>query len=116
MFFLYSTIYLDTIENTYKRIITIKPEPRKETDITLYNIIKHIHIQKNSPFSSNENRCLIGIKSFENNFKLLDVEEYEELISYLYENNYKIEKNVTKIFNNIVTNNSKKLLCTIVKE
>lgn len=120
MYKISNIIYLDKISNCYKKILTISPPPRKDTDPFLCKITKLIHNQKLSPYKDispccNENTCIYAFRDFNPcGCELLCENEIETLFSHLIENNYDINFKLTKL---IKTSNikSKNLVCFIKK-
>ena len=110
MYVLYLEPYLDTINKTYKKIITINNNP----DGPLKNYVKHFNAPKLSPFKSNENQsCKYGIISFLDNNEFMTVNETSELFSYLISNGYTIDTTITSMMQNSDIKLDNKLLCYI---
>lgn len=90
--------YYDSINQTYKNILTIN----KPADGPLRNITRKIKLNKLSPFDTYNNdycrsSCVIGITKIDNTQELMCVEETPELFQFLLSNGYTIDSTVTKI-------------------
>lgn len=90
--------YLDEFNKQYKKIITINSLPQGN----LSNYVKKINLPKLSPFKNNTAGCSYKCCSYvlcdfnnSNNFMLVD--DIPSLLSFLYENNYTIQTELTKI-------------------
>jgi len=113
---LYIQPYYNSISEQYINIITINKPPTGP----LAKYVTNIRFNKLSDFSgfstSCKPLCMYAIKNISspqcNNLDLLSPENVDDLISYLIENNYNVNKDLTKIMNNdkIYLNNGKKLL------
>ena len=108
--------YYDTANEQYINIVTINKNPNGP----LSNYITTLRYNKLSDFSGFNKTCkplcIYAIKNINlsscNNLNLLSAENIDELVTFLIENNYTINKDITKIMNNekIYVNNGKKLL------
>jgi hypothetical protein len=120
---LFSTPYLDKYNECYKNIITISAIPQGPCS----KLIKRINLPILSPFKNNSpcnkiKTCCLGLtspKEFPNccNDNLMVVDDVPNLISFLLENNYKVDTSITKMLNQseirFETNNGNKLICLI---
>ena len=113
---LYIQPYYDTISQQYINIVTVNKNP----DGPLSNYITTLRYNKLSSLYDSNNTCnplcIYAIKNISNNscnnLNLLSCDNIDELIIFLTENNYTVNKDLTKIMNNdkIYINNGKKLL------
>ena len=87
--------YLD--RKYYKNIITINTFPRGP----LCKLVKRIYPTKLSPFTSNKqccsDNCLFALCSICNPCELMCLDELPELLTYLENNHYEIDHNISKI-------------------
>jgi hypothetical protein len=116
MYFLHSRVILDQITKRYEEIITIKPNPH--TNNYLSSITKLQLVPKRSHFESfedSQDRCIFTFNDPQQKKRWCTMNEFPILITKLYENNYVIEKDVTKIMKQNTTN-KEKLLCVIVEK
>tara|TARA_Y100000780_G_C13693891_1_gene420608 strand:- start:1029 stop:1394 length:366 start_codon:yes stop_codon:yes gene_type:complete len=100
MFRLGSTLYLDKIDKTYKRILTVNKIPNGP----LGNIIKQVRQERLSEFEINspQSKCCIYVidsTTFNtcNDYKYMTIEDVDDLFEYIFENDYKIEETITKL-------------------
>lgn len=98
MYLISTTPYIDNKykDNNYKDIIVINMMP--EGPLSSY--VKPINPPKLSPFKSNNNcscKCLYAILSLEERSKFMCIDELPELITFLSENSYTFEYDMTKI-------------------
>tara|TARA_B100001094_G_C17570368_1_gene502576 strand:+ start:108 stop:476 length:369 start_codon:yes stop_codon:yes gene_type:complete len=120
MYKISTNIYLDKINNCYRKILTISPPPDKINDPVLHRITKLIRNEKLSPYKDkspccNNDSCIYAfINTTSCNCDLLCEENIEDLYSILIENKYEIDTKLTKItkLSNI---KSKNLVCFIKK-
>lgn len=113
---LYIQPYYDQNSQQYTNIITINTMP----DGPLANYVSNIRFNRLSDFKQFSNNCnplcIYAIKTITgvscNNFNLLSSEQLNDLINFLIQNNYTINKDLTKIMNNdrIHLNNGSRLL------
>ena len=116
---LYIQPYYDSHSEQYINIITINKTPSGP----LANYVTNIRFNKLSDFGGFTNNCtplcVYAIKNINtincnnlNNLNLLTPENVDDLVSFLIENNYTVNKDFTKIMNNdkIYLNNGRKLL------
>jgi len=100
MFKLASTLYLDKLEKTYKRVLTVNKIP----DGPLKNMVLQIKPERLSEFIHNDNQynCCIyvidsGLKLRCNDYKYLTLDDIDLLFEYIFENDYKIDETITKL-------------------
>lgn len=113
---LYIQPYYDSANEQYTNIVTINKIPSGP----LSNYITTLRYNKLSDFSGfNRNctpLCIYAIKNINNsycsNLNLISPDNIDDLVTFLIENNYTVNKDLTKIMNNekIYVNNGKKLL------
>jgi len=118
MYFIHSRVVLDQFTKRYEEIITIKPNPHTYANNYLSSITKLQHVPKRSQFESYEDsqdRCIYIFNDPQQQKRWCTMNEFPILITKLYENNYVIEKDVTKIMKQNTTN-KEKLLCVIVEK
>jgi hypothetical protein len=99
--------YLDTITQTYRKIVVINKKPMG----SLINLVKQLKYNKLSIFDNNTRNCLYAIKHPYTN-ELLDIEDISDLFEFLISNGYIIDKNISKLYfkNNTLDN---KFICVI---
>ena len=108
--------YYDSTNEEYINIITINKKPNGP----LSNFVTTLRYNKLSDFSGFNKMCtplcIYAIKNINtiscNSLNLLSAENVDELVTFLIENSYTINKDVTKIMSNekVYVNNGKKLL------
>lgn len=113
---LYIQPYYNSCNEQYMNIITINKIPSGP----LSNYTTNIRFNKLSDFSTSNTNCsplcIYAIKNITsaccNNLNLLQSDQVDDLVNFLIENNYTINKDLTKIMNNnrIYLNNGRKLL------
>lgn len=112
---LYIQPYYDSFCEEYINIITINKMPSGP----LSNFVSTIRFNRLSEFNTFNKcnpLCLYAIKTISgiscNNQNILQSEQVDDLINFLIENNYTINKDLTKLMNNdrIYLNNGRKLL------
>ena len=117
---LYIQPYYDRTEEQYINIVTINKLPSGP----LADYITNIRFNKLSDYSGTSsynyglnNLCVYAIKNINNGYnngvsELLRPENIDDLIGFLIENNYTVNKDLTKIMGNdkIYLNNGRKLL------
>ncbi len=110
MYMLASESYLDKINKTYKKIITISQKPTG----TLATIVKQIRPERLSTYSVKPLSCIFALKSLNNLNELMEPDEIPQLFCYLTENGYTIDTAMTTMMNesNIYFEN-KTLICFI---
>ena len=111
--------YYDNITKCYQKIVTISAKPKGP----LEKYVKQIRTPKLSPFQVNsyssnccksEPACIYAIKSFDNHgCELLCIHQIDQLFTFLLENKYKINTEVTKILKKTQSYNSDSLICFI---
>jgi hypothetical protein len=94
-----SNVWLSNYEECYKKIITISPKP---TDPALISITKLYNQQKLSPFQQRstccpEEQCLYVVMDPKNKCEMLCVNKISELFSYLIQNGFTFNTDLTKI-------------------
>tara|TARA_B100001093_G_scaffold339441_2_gene324218 strand:- start:1641 stop:1991 length:351 start_codon:yes stop_codon:yes gene_type:complete len=99
MYQITSEVYLDLYNECYKNILVIYPKPK---DPSLNAITKPITREKLSPFDDispccPRDRCMYAVVHPYNKCELLCVNDIALLFSYLNENSYNINTDVTKI-------------------
>ena len=115
---LYIQPYYDNHNEQYINIVTINKRP----DGALSNYVTNIKFNRLSEYGGFNNirncapLCVYAIKNIImsgcNSLNLLSPENIDELVEFLVENNYTIDKDLTKIMNNNKINliNGKRLL------
>ena len=113
---LYIQPYYDYVNEQYTNIVTINKIPNGP----LSNYVTTMRYNKLSEFSGFNkicnSSCIYAIKNINKssfcNSNLLTPDNIDELISFLIQNNYTINKDITDIMNNekIYVNNGKKLM------
>jgi hypothetical protein len=121
---LYSQPYLDLNNQCYKNIVVVNVKPKGP----LGNFVRLVKFPVLSEFKQNycnsNNLCgyaLISLYEINNgncsSSSLMDVNEIPDLISFLLENGYTIDTNITKMFNTsnirFNTNIGNELICFI---
>lgn len=96
---LQSNVWLSKHDECYKKIITISPKP---TDPALISITKLYNNQKLSPFQQqspccDEDRCLYVVMDPKNKCEMLCVDKISILFSYLIQNGFTFNTDLTKI-------------------
>jgi len=111
--------YYDTNLQYYRNIIILNKEPIGP----LNKYIKKISMPYLSPFTNsfsndmnntnNNNTCLYAIIDFMDNTKLMCVNNIPDLFSFLINNGYIIDYNLTKIIKNTTCASKNDLICYI---
>lgn len=116
MYAIYSTPYLDKIQQTYYNILTIEPKPMGN----LKDMAKQIQLPSlTNQFGSSHNysnlsSCVYALKSIKDPFKLMGLNEIPALFNELEENGYKINNEITNMMNTgNVRQENRILLCYI---
>lgn len=104
MYLIKSEVFLDKINNCYKKILTISPNP-KSNDSYLNSITKLVHREKLSPYEEIEEccsppNCFYAFVNPCNKCELLCVDQVAILFSELINNNYSIKSDLTQIMQN----------------
>jgi hypothetical protein len=100
--------FLDTIQQTYKKILVVNLLPN---DSTFKSIIKTINSPRLSPFESHSSsNCIYAILNPQNKNKLLELSDIGLLFNFLSSNNF----NLHTTFNETLKNNSK-FICYVSK-
>jgi|TARA_B100001057_G_C22471746_1_gene802940 hypothetical protein len=104
--------YLDEYNKKYKQIITVNSMPSGE----LSNYVKKVNFPKLSPFKENTSCssykcCNYVICDFNNKSKFMCVDDIPSLFTFLYENNYTINTELTKILTKGDVKLTDKVLC-----
>ena len=104
--------YLDEYNKKYKQIITINCVPEGE----LANYVKKVKLPKLSPFKDNSESCSYKCCSYvildlNNKNTFMCVDDIPSLFTFLYENNYIINTNLTKLMIKGDVKLSDKVLC-----
>ena len=106
--------FYDQIMKVYKHIYIIDRNPGNDT--SLNSIVKPISSPPLSTFSNHATQCLYAIYNPENNNKLLEIGEETLLFSYLIQNNYIVNTEITEIMRKVKNlPNNGQLLCIIYK-
>ena len=113
---LYIQPYYDNISQQYTNIITINKNPNGPLSDYI-TTLQYNPLSEFSGFNKICSRlCIYAIKNINNiqynSFNLLSPDNIDDLVIFLTENNYSINKDLTKIMNNdkIYVNNGRKLL------
>ena len=98
MYLISKQLYLDKLNKCYKTIIIINSKPEGE----LKKITTNIKLNKLTSNGTlygccNKNLCVYAFVSIKNCCKFMCIEELPELITYLTNNNYKIDYQLTKL-------------------
>jgi hypothetical protein len=111
--------YYDTNLQYYRNILILNKEPIGP----LNKYIKKISMPYLSPFTNsfsndmnntnNTNTCLYAIIDFMDNTKLMCVNNIPDLFSFLINNGYIIDYNLTKIIKNTTCASKNNLICYI---
>ena len=102
--------YLDKINKTYRKILTVSPKPVG----ALNTIIKQIRPEKLSEFSTTPPSCIYVLKSLRNNCELMPVDEIPDLFCFFTTNGYTIESSMTKMMHDSqITFDGKTTLCFV---
>ena len=107
-------IHLDKFNSCYQKILIINKNPN---DPKLKPFLQTIRREKVSPFKFN-NCCLEEshcIQAFlhPTTKKLLDIKNIDILFSILTDNDYKLEYDMTNLFNKNSNNSNKDFICFI---
>ena len=99
MYLISKQIYLDNHNKCYKTIIIINGKPQGKIRDLVTNIrLGKISENENYFGCCNKNLCIYAFKSLNNNCcKLMCIEEYTNLITFLSNNGYKINYKMTKL-------------------
>ena len=112
IYFISQKIYYDSFLKCYKKILIVDREPEGE----LKNKIKLLNNTKLSPFQENtsyKQSCnLYAIYNINETNSLLDIDNQSKLISFLLNNNYSIETDLTKL---LIENNTQKNILYAIK-
>lgn len=103
--------YLDKINKTYRKIITISQKP---TD-ALANIVKQIRPERLSTHSARPTSCIFALKSLKNPCDLMELDETPQLFCYLTENGYTIDTTMTTMMNRSEVYFENKILLCFIK-
>ena len=115
MYTLSSQVYLDTHDKIYKKILIINTKPTG----VLNNHVRQISPQKLSPFQGNhytsycENRCAYALTKFCNNMEFMDPNDIPELFTFLLENGYTINTQLTQMMQTSNVKMDKEIICFI---
>tara|TARA_Y100000816_G_C26092550_1_gene577590 strand:+ start:1891 stop:2247 length:357 start_codon:yes stop_codon:yes gene_type:complete len=104
--------YLDEYNKEYKQIITINSLPNGE----LLNYVKKVNLPRLSPFKKNNGCCSSKCCSYvlcdlNNTSQFMCIDEIPSLFTFLYENNYSINTDLTKLMTDSDVKLSDKILC-----
>ena len=91
-------VFNDLQTNCYKRIFTIDRKPLGP----LQNIVRQIHNPKLSEFQTfnacgERKACVLAIYNPDDPFSLLTVDQQPRLLTFLMQNSYTIDTNITKL-------------------
>ena len=116
MYAIYSTPYLDKIQQTYYNILTIEPKPIGN----LKDMVKQIQLSSlTNQFGSSHNystlsSCVYALTSIKDPFKLMELNEIPALFNELKENGYNINTDITNMMNRgNVRQENRVLLCYV---
>lgn len=109
LYTLKSQIYLDKINQEYKKIIVINKLP---LGILKNNVIR-LRNEKLSIFDINNEPCLYALKDPNTN-ELLELDNITEIFTYLIENGYEIDTSISKLL--LKNNNTNKDFICVIKE
>lgn len=110
-----SQIHYDGIKGCYMRIMTIDRKPSGP----LANLTRTLHTSKLSPFQDTSpccenDHCILALYSVTNG-KILQPCDQAILLSFLIQNGYTVDSNVTTIFqNNRVKSSNKKQIMFVI--
>ena len=112
-YYLLSTVYYDSRDKKYKKILTINEKPQGD----LSNYVRQRNPPKCSPFKTRDrcNSCIWAILCFQNKNDFLTIQKLPDLIIYLKKNGYKIDVETTKILKSDMENNESKIIAFIEK-
>jgi len=104
--------YLDEFNKEYKKIISINSLPEGN----LSNYVKKVKLPKLSPFKNNtsccSNKCCTYVLcDFDNTNKFMCVDDIPALFTFLYENDYTINTELTKLISEGEIKLTDKILC-----
>ena len=104
--------YLDQYNKKYKKIICINTIPKGN----LSTHVKKVNLPKLSPFKDNTpccsyQNCSYVICDLEDSNKFMCINNIPSLFTFLYENNYTINTELTKIMTNGDVKLTDKVLC-----
>ncbi len=106
-YFISSQVFLENCNQNnngqaYKNIVTINIIPEGP----LVSIVRRIQNRPLSKFQgyqtqnyNHNQRCLLALVSLKEPGRLMDINEVPDLCSFLSENGYRIETNITQMFN-----------------
>lgn len=102
-----SQIYYDNANNSHKRIITIDHTPKGP----LSALTRRINIPRLSSYHTNA-KCVLAIHSDITN-EVLDITNQGALLTYLLQNNYTVDTDMTNLINKQPAQDSSVLLYVI---
>ena len=113
---LYSTVYLNQLDKCYRHIIIINKIPNG----ALSTITKQIKNNKLSTFNNNYSNCcpvehcIYAITKIDNYSELMKLNDIDNLFSFLSDNGYTIDTNITNMMNDSnIKYDNKRLICYI---
>ena len=115
MYTLSTQIYLDTYEKTYRKILIINKKPPG----MLSKHIRQISLPKLSPFKTNDltsycdNQCVFALTKFCNNTHFMDPNDIPDLFTFLMENDYTINTQLTQMMQTSNVKMDKEIICFI---
>ena len=104
--------YLDQYNKQYKQIICINTIPKGN----LSAHVKQVSLPKLSPFKDNTpccsyQKCTYVICDLEDSSKFMCINDIPSLFTFLYENNYTINNELTKMMSDSEIRLANKVLC-----
>ena len=107
MYFLYKSIFLDSVDKQYKHIITIShPYPPG-----LKPLIRVVKMPKLSLYTTHERICsLYAFHSFIDASKIMPVDELPTLISYILSQHYTIDYKLSELLKDHSQHNNSTIL------
>jgi hypothetical protein len=109
--------YYEYINQCYRNILTLNKEPVGP----LKSIVKRLNPPKLSEFNQltynneccYERKCIYAIYNLDNKNELMCVDNISNLFEYLINNNYTIDKSLTKIFEKSPVKLTNPMICFI---
>ena len=110
-YYLLSSVYFDSRDKKYKKILTINEKPQGD----LSNYVKQINPPKLSPFKTSDrcNNCIWAILCFENKNEFLTIDRLPELIIFLKKKGYNIDVETTNLLKTNTESNDSKIIAFI---
>jgi hypothetical protein len=112
LYSLESIPYYDSINQSYRNILSINKAPIGP----LKDITRNIKLNKLSPFDTHNNdycrsSCVIGVTKIDNKNELMCVEETSDFFQFLLTNGYTIDTSITKILQKSHIRTKGNLIC-----